>query len=159
MLKKLNRLRFRRKKAELKLSEAEISKMASKIASKTAGESIRDATIKMGMEAAYQAGNNTDRIIGVADKIGRGVDGGAVLFGGCESSGALGRIVFKTTKDFVSGDKICTGLCLISATCETLALSCSTIKIIPYRGRIYIGCKIVSRGCMSWRNACARDGC
>ena len=86
MLKKLNRLKFRRRKAELKLSEAEIAKIADKIVGKTAGESVRDATIKMATEAAYQAGNNTDRIVEVADKIGRGVDNvlgvGAALLGG-----------------------------------------------------------------------------
>ena len=159
MLIKQNSLR---KKSELKLSEAEVAK----VASKTAGQIVRDATIKAATEAAYQAGNNTDKVIEISEKIGTGVDNlnnviekGAALVGGSESSGALAKIAFKTTKDIARGDRVCTGLCLVSATCETLALSCSLVKVIPFRGQIYIGSKIISKGCMTWRNACAGEGC
>jgi len=118
------------------------------------------------MEAAYQAGNNTDKVIKISEKIRTGVDNlnnvigkGTALVSGSESSGALAKIAFKTTKDIARGDRVCTGLCLVSATCETLALSCSPVKVIPFRGRIYIGFKIISKGCMTWRNACAGEGC
>ena len=151
------------KKTELKLSEAEIAKIAGKAASQIAGAALRDATIKLATETAYQAGNNTDKVVEIAEKIGKGVDnvidGGTALVGGTESSGALANIAFKTTKDIARGDKVCTGLCLVSATCETLALDCSTMKLIPFRGRIYIVSKIISKGCMIWRNACAGEGC
>lgn len=159
MLTKKNNVKFERKKIQLNISESEIAK----IASKTAGEAVRDATIKAATEAAYQAGNNTDKMLEVAEKVGNTVDnavtGGAALVGGTESSRALATIGFKTTKDIARGDQVCTGLCLVSATCETVALSCSTIKRIPFRGRIYIGAKIISKACMTWRNACAGEGC
>ena len=137
-----------------------------KLAGQTAGAAVRDATIKAATEVAYQAGNNTDKIAEIAEKIGKTVDkatnvidGGTALVGGTKSSGAIANIAFKTTKDIARGDKICTGLCLVSATCETVALGCSTMKVIPCRGRIYILYKIVSKGCMTWLNACAGEGC
>jgi len=67
--------------------------------------------------------------------------------------------VFKAGKDIARGDVTCTGLCYVSATCESVALLCSTVLIIPFRGRIYVGVKIVSRGCMTFRNLCAGEGC
>jgi hypothetical protein len=81
------------------------------------------------------------------------------LGGGSEAASALGRIAFKTTKDIARGDVVCTGCCLVSGTCETVALCCSTIKVIPCRGQIYVGAKILSKGCMAFRNACAGEGC
>ena len=166
MLKKQNIPKLERKKSELQVAEGEIADLVGEIASKTAGERVRDASIKAAIDAAYVAGNNTDKIVDVAEKIGEGVDkagnivnGGVALVGGVESSGAIANIGFKTLKDISRGDKICTGLCLVSATCETIALGCSTVKIIPFRGRIYIVTKIVSKGCMTYRNACAGEGC
>lgn len=73
--------------------------------------------------------------------------------------GALSRITFKATRDITIGDNICTGLCLISGEYETVALVCSTVKILPFRGRIYVGAKIISQGCMTYRNLCAGEGC
>ena len=81
------------------------------------------------------------------------------MVGGTESAAALGKIAFKTTKDMARGDTLCTGLCVVSGTCETIALCCSTIKVIPFRGRIYVCAKIVSKGCISFRNACVGEGC
>ena len=127
------------------------------------GEDVRDLIIKSGVEsvegAAYISGNNTERVLDIAETIKAGVEtaGGAV--GGVESSGALGKIAYKTTRDIARGDTVCTGLCVVSGACETVALCCSTVKIIPCRGRIYIGAKILSRGCMTFRNACAGEGC
>ena len=79
------------------------------------------------------------------------------MIGGGETANSINRIAFKTTKDIARGDSIYTGLCLISGTCETITFGCSTIKIIPFRGRIYVGAKIVSKGCMSYRNLCAGE--
>lgn len=79
--------------------------------------------------------------------------------GGSESAAALGKIAFKTGKDIAHGDSVCTGLCAVSGVCETLALGCSTIKIIPFRGRIYVCVKIISKGCMTYRNLCAGESC
>lgn len=91
--------------------------------------------------------------------MGSTVDAGTALAGGCESSSAIGRIAYKTTRDIVRGDTVCTGLCLVSGTCEVIALCCSTVTVRPFRGRIYVGAKIVSKGCISFRNACAGEGC
>ena len=129
----------------------------------TPGENVRDAIIQAGIKAAeesgYAAGNTTEKLVNIASSAGNFVDRGTELGGGGESASALGRIVFKTGKDIARGDSVCTGLCLISGTCETIAFGCSTIKILPFRGRIYVCAKIVSKGCMSYRNLCAGDGC
>ena len=98
-------------------------------------------------------------MVELAQKARSAVDGGIVLACGTESASAIDWIVFKTTKDIARDDTVCTGLCLISGTCETITLSCSTIKVIPFRGRIYVGAKIISRGCITFRNACAGEGC
>ena len=148
MLKKIRNKISKRKKSELRV---------------TPGENVRDAIIKAGIKAAeesgYAAGNKTDQLVTIAEKFGTAVDRGSELAGGGESATALGRIAFKTTKDIARGDTVCTGLCLVSGTCETVALCCSTIKFIPFRGRIYVCSKIVSKGCMAYRNACAGEGC
>jgi len=148
MLKKINNRISERKKSELKA---------------TPGENVRDAIIKAGIkaaeESAYAAGNNTEKLIKLSESVGTVVDRGTELAGGGESAAALGKIVFKTTRDIARGDTICTGLCVVSGTCETIALCCSTVKVIPFRGRIYVCAKIVSRGCMSFRNACVGEGC
>ena len=129
----------------------------------TPGENVRDAIIKAGLKAAeesgYAAGNQTEKFVEIASNIGSKVDLGTQLAGGGESARALGRIAFKATRDIARGDTICTGLCALSGTCETIALGCSTIKIIPFRGKIYVCVKIVSQGCMSYRNLCAGEGC
>jgi len=105
------------------------------------------------------AGNKTEVLVEMAQKAGNAIDGGTALAGGGESASAFGRIAFKTTRDIARGDKVCTGLCLVSGTCEAVALGCSTIKVIPFRGRIYIGAKLVSKGCIAFRNSCAGEGC
>ena len=129
----------------------------------TPGENIRDAIIKAGLKAAeesgYAAGNTTERLVELASKAGPVIDRGTELVGGGETAGAIGRIIFKTTKDIARGDGICTGLCLISGTCETIAFGCSTIKILPLRGKLYVCAKIVSKGCMAYRNLCAGEAC
>lgn len=129
----------------------------------TPGENVRDALIKAGIktaeEAAYAAGNTTEQLVDIASKSGTIIDRATELGLGTESAGALGRVVFKATKDASRGDTVCTGLCLISGTCETVALCCSTIKVIPFRGRIYVGAKIISKGCITFRNACVGEGC
>jgi len=155
MFKRLKSAISRRKKPQLKMS---------------VGEDVRDFIIKSGVEsvteAAYISGNNTEKVLEIAEmaKIGLKAAGGALetaggAVGGVESGGALGKIAYKTTRDIARGDTVCTGLCVVSGACETVALCCSTVKIIPYRGQIYIGVKILSRGCMCFRNACAGEGC
>jgi hypothetical protein len=102
----------------------------------TPGENVRDAIIKAGIEAAeksgYAAGNTTEQLVKIASNIGNSVDLGTQLTVGSESASALGRIAFRLTKDAARGDTVCTGLCAISGTCETIALGCSTIKILPF---------------------------
>jgi hypothetical protein len=151
MLKRVRNRIFKRKMCELK---------------NTPGENIRDAIISTGVTAVQESayyldylGSKTEAMALAAKTAKIAVEGGTALAGGTESAGALGKILFKTTKDIARGDSVCTGLCVVSGTCESVALCCSTIKIIPYRGRIYVGAKIVSRGCMTFRNACAGEGC
>ena len=148
MLKKIKSLFTRGKKSQLK---------------GTPGENIRDGIIKAGIKAAeesgYAAGNPTEKFVEIASNAGNFVDRGTELVGGGDAASALSRIAFKTTKDIARGDTVCTGLCLISGACETIAFGCSTIKMIPFRGRIYVGAKIVSKGCMTYRNLCAGEGC
>ena len=148
MFKRLKSAISRRKKPQLKMS---------------VGEDVRDFIIKSGVEsvkdAAYISGNNTERVLKIAEMAKTGLETAGGAIGGVESGGALGKIAYKTTRDIARGDTVCTGLCVISGACETVALCCSTVKIIPYRGQIYIGVKILSRGCMCFRNACAGEGC
>lgn len=125
----------------------------------TPGEAVRDSIIESGIQAAYQAGNKTDDVYQIARTAKNAIDGGIAFCGAGECSKSLGTIVFKAGKDIARGDATCTGLCYISATCESVALLCSTIPIIPYRGRIYLGVKTISRGCMTYRNLCAGDNC
>ena len=129
----------------------------------TPGENVRDAIIQAGLKAAqesgYAAGNTTERLVNIAAKTGTVVDRATELGFGSESAAALARVSFKATKDIVRGDVVCTGLCLVSGTCEAVALCCSTIKVIPGRGRIYVGAKIISKGCITFRNACVGEGC
>lgn len=127
----------------------------------TLGEEVRDGLLKAAEESAYKTGNKTEEavtyIFSRVLKLETAVEKGTELGLGTESAGSLGRILFKAGKD----DKVCTGLCAISGTCETVALCCSTIKIIPGRTQIYIASKIISRGCIPYRNACAGEvgGC
>lgn len=152
----------------------------------TPGEIVRDTILDVGKkaaeESAYKIGNATDvtdqivkkytedllnrtvseftsRIIRTEKTIGRGIGRGVEFVTSGETANSLGRIAFKTTKDVTRGDKVCTGLCLVSGACEIIALSCSTINVIPYRGRIYLYAKTISRGCMTYRNICAGEGC
>ena len=127
----------------------------------TPGESIRDFVISAGIKAyqkrAYILGNNIDMVAHVAEKVETIVDGGTVLGRRTESAGDLGKILYKTSKNVTRSDTVCTGLCVILGTCESVALWCLIIKIIPFRGRIYVEAKIISKGCMTFQNACAGE--
>ena len=125
----------------------------------TPGKNVRNAIIKAAEESAYAAGNNTDKIIKLAENAVTMVDQVTEFVGKRESATSLGKIAFKTTKDIARGDNVCTGLCVVSGTCKTIALCCSTVKVIPFRGRIYVGAKIISRGYIYFQNACAGEGC
>ena len=81
------------------------------------------------------------------------------LGGGTESVFIINWIAFKTTKDVVRNYIVYTGLCFISGTCEAVVLSYSTVKVILFRGRIYVGAKIINKIYISFRNAYAGEGC
>ena len=108
---------------------------------------------------AYTVGNNTDKFLKVVENVGSVIDRGTEFAGGGEAASTLGRIAYKTTKDIARSDGVCRGLCLVSGTCETIALCSSQVKVILFRGRIYVVAKIVSKGCMTFENACAGEGC
>ena len=69
------------------------------------------------------------------------INDGTTLSCGTESAHALAKIVYKTSKDVARGDKVSTGLCILSATFESVALCycfyCSTLGFTPFRSRIY----------------------
>lgn len=90
------------------------------------GESVRDAIIKSGLKAAeesgYVAGNRTEWLVNIASRAGTTLDRATEVALGTESAGALGRVTFKATKDITRGNTVCTGRCLVSVTCEAVAL-------------------------------------
>lgn len=98
-----------------------------------------------------------DQLSAVAKIVEPAFDRVVEFVGGGESGTAFSKIAFKTTKDIGHGDKVCTGLCLVSGVSEGIAFACSTVKIIPFRGKIYVGAKIVSKTCMTYRNLCASE--
>lgn len=110
-------------------------------------------------EVAANVKDVADKVTGVVKRVEPAAERIVEYGFGTESAGALGRVAFKATKDAARDDNVCTGLCLVSGACETVALCCSTIKVISFRGRIYVGAKIISKGCISFRNACAGEGC
>ena len=79
------------------------------------------------------------------------------LIAGGEISSSIGRIAFKTTQDLARGNRVCASLCLASITCETIAFGYCAIKILPFRGKVYVGAKIISKGCMTFRNLAAGE--
>lgn len=82
------------------------------------------------------------------------------LSGGVSQAQLFRKLHLKQQRISIArGEKVCTGLCLVSGVSEGLAFVCSTVKVIPYRGRIYVGAKIVSKNCMTYRNLCAGEGC
>ena len=93
-------------------------------------ESTRDTIIKSSLYTTCTSENNTEKI---------------------------GKIAFKTVKDIARGDAICTVLCAISNTCESIGLCCSMIKTISFKGRFYIGAKVVSKDCMTYINLCVGE--
>lgn len=115
ILKKTKNKKLKRKNYELKT---------------TPGKDVRDAIIKARLgtvqEFSYVADNNTNNFLNIAESFGHVVDLGTELIGGGESVTALGKIAFKITKDITRGDTICTVLYLLSGTCESIALCCST---------------------------------
>ena len=129
----------------------------------TPGEIVRDTIISAGVsaieETGYVADTKTDALVKRAQKSVDLIDGGTALAGGSESATARGRVTFKTIRDRAWGEMVCTGLCLVSGTCEAIALGYSTMKRMPFRGRIYLSSKLISRGCITFRNACTGEGC
>lgn len=71
-----------------------------------------------------------------------------------EGARALGTTAFKAVSDASQGDKICTGLCIVASVCEGTALIAANVKILPYRGKIYIASKSGSIALMRFRNLC-----
>ena len=110
-------------------------------------------------ESIYSVGNNTDNVIQLTEKAGGVIARATELVSGGESVAALSKIAFKITKDVIRSDDVCAELCLISGACQTVALCCSTIKVIPFWSRFYVSTKIISKDYMTFRNAYAVEGC
>lgn len=121
MLKKIANKLVNRRGSELKV---------------TFGGNIRNLMIKSRTkiieESIYSVGNNTDNVIQLTEKAGGVIARATELVSGGESVAALSKIAFKITKDVIRSDDVCAELCLISGACQTVALCCSTIKVIPF---------------------------
>ena len=130
-------------------------------AEKTAGKILRDTIIETGVglvrEKAYVASNKTDKLLQFAEKSKNIVDEETVVANDNQPATAFSRIAFKETKNISRGNKICTSLYVVLAKCKIVALKCSIIKTIPYKGQIYIRAKIVSKEYMSFKNACSGE--
>ncbi len=180
MLKKLNNQASKRKKSELYGTPGEAARDAAlnagiKAAQESAyaignstdkivnaTEQLNNATLAITQNAGEVAANikeAADAVGNVASSVKPVFNRGVELIGGGEATTSFSKVAFKTTKDIARGDKVCTGLYLISGVSEGLALACSTVRIIPFRGRIYVGAKLVSKGCMTYRNLCVGEGC
>ena len=116
----------------------------------TPGEQIRNSMIEHVTKAvektAYEFGTfseNTEFVRRAA----------AVL----ESSRSSGTTIFKASKDYMRGDSLYLGLCIVSTTCD--AISASTCKFIPYRRAVWLSSKATSQYLMRYRNLCASEGC
>lgn len=129
---------------------------------KTPGEIVRDKMSTVGLktigEGTYNAGNRTNDILEIVEKTKTVIDGKTTFAVGTESASALNKIGFKLKKNFGHGDKVWTGLCVISAGCEPIALACSTVFVILFKGKIYVKAKIINKGYVSFKNACANEG-
>jgi hypothetical protein len=113
-----------------------------------------DAT-ELAKQVSYIAGNSTLKALDLTKRV-EFVAGGA---GGIQAAGSAGVTAFKAIKDIRRGDPVCSGLCITSTSCELVAAACSVCPFIPYRARVYVAVKMVSTGCMKFRNLCAGEGC
>lgn len=94
-------------------------------------------------ESALAApGKFTSRVTGIF----RGV-------GTVECGSSLGKNAFKAVEDFVDKDKLCTGLCLLSCSCELVGIVVTRIPF-PGSGNVYVCTKALSYGCMGFRDKC-----
>lgn len=126
-------------------------------------QAVHNKIIRVAIEAIKQSsvagGNTTEKAVNLTLKAINLTENIIKLGLSIESSSALARVIYKTTREIVRGNKVCTILCIISGVCETLALCSSIMTFLPYRTQIYIGTKVVSRGCTSFRNLYAGEGC
>lgn len=80
------------------------------------------AGIKAAEELANATGNPTERLVNIASSVGSYVDRGTELISSGEVASTFGKIAFNTTKDIICGDSVWTGFCLVSGTCEAVAI-------------------------------------
>lgn len=118
----------------------------------TPGEQLRDTIIEQGTEAvkktAYAAGNSTENLNFI-------IKTATIL----ESCRAGGTTMFKASRDYMRGDPLCLGLCVVSTACEGVAIISSTCKFIPHRRTIWLTSKGASQCLMRYRNLCSGEGC
>ena len=112
-------------------------------------ERMQEKLMTFSSDMSYVAGNATLKALKVQEKIEEGGRIAAAL----EASGAAGKTAWGLASDLARQDYVCTGLCSVALCCESVA-AISRIAPIPYRLQVYVGCKMVSKGVMTFRNLC-----
>jgi hypothetical protein len=113
---------------------------------------IQEKVAETGLEASYIAGNQTEAIQNLTNGA---IDVSKGAFS-TDSAARLARSSFKGAKDYTRGDLICTGLCAVSAVCETAA---GILVWVPIPGKIctLAALKSVSKFSITFRDLCAGD--
>lgn len=113
---------------------------------------VQQAVLKTGEGASYIASNQTEAIQSMANGIPDAAKGAVTTHSGKR----VGTSVFKGAKDYARGDVLCTGLCVTSGICETVA---GAIVWVPIPGKIgaVSALKGISYGCMQIWDLCAAE--
>ena len=118
---------------------------SSQKAVKTAAEALLNSTDSQSIALGCAVGNVTNAVI-QSSKAVVSVDSGS----------RVGAGSFKLLKDVSRGDKVCAGLCAVSLLCETTS-GVLVWTPIPYKLQIVAALKGTSRGCLTFRDMCARE--
>ena len=115
-------------------------------------QQVQQAVEKAGESASYIAGNKTEAIQGLTNGV---IDITKGVFT-THSGSRVGQSIFKGFKDYSKGDPLCTGLCLASGICESVA---GVLVWVPVPGKICTvsTLKGISYGCMTIRDLCAAE--
>jgi hypothetical protein len=116
-------------------------------------EGVELDSTELSKKISYMIGNATLRSLNIKEEFAQNVIGCGGTLQGCYS---MGTTVWKTVEDISRGDKLCTGLCIVSTACEGVAITASLCKFIPFRLRIYTVSKGTSLGLMRFRNLCRK---
>jgi hypothetical protein len=114
---------------------------------------VQEAVEKTGQAASYVAGNKTEALQALTNGV---VDTSKGVLT-THSGARLGNSIFKGAKDYARGDVLCTGLCTVSGTCETVAAVIVWLPLPTGKICAISAFKGVSYTCMRIRDLCAGD--